>query len=102
MVKRTANAAWLVLATLMVCSTVFAPGTSGQIAKVVDDSARQFFVNAEAPVKAKLTATKPRASIYLPPESSFSGRTRPAMDIGRDAQENLVREAADRHPVARA
>ena len=99
MVKRTANAAWLVLATLMVCSTVFAPGTSGQIAKVVDDSGRQFFVNAEAPVTAKLTATKPRASIYLPAESSFSGRSRPAMDIGRDGQEKLVREAADRHRV---
>ncbi|PYU54511.1 MAG: hypothetical protein DMG56_26850, partial [Acidobacteria bacterium] len=86
MVKRTANAAWLVLATLMVCSTVFAPRANGQIAKVVDDSGRQFFVNAEAPVTARLTATKPRANIYLPAESSFSGRSRPAMDIGRDGQ----------------
>src|SRR2546423_2232730 len=99
MVKRTANAAWLVLATLMVCSTVFAPGTSGQIAKVVDHSARQFFVNAEAPVTANLSATKPRTNISLPAESSFSGRNRPAMDVGRDGTEKLVREAADRHRV---
>jgi len=99
MVKRTANAAWLVLETLVLSATVFAQGASGQIAKVVDDSGRSFFVNAEPPRTLKLTATKPRTNIYLPAESSFSGRNRPAMDIGRDGVEKLVREAADRHRV---
>jgi len=99
MVKRTANAAWLVLTTLLLCAAVFAPGASGQIARVVDDAGRRFFVNAEPPLTAKLTATKPRTNIYLPAESSFSGRSRPAMDIGRDGAEKLVREAADRHRV---
>ena len=99
MVKRTANAAWLLLKTLVLWTTVFAQGASGQIARVVDDSGRRFFVNAEPPVTAKLTATKPRTNIYLPAESSFSGRSRPAMDIGRDGAEKLVREAADRHHV---
>jgi len=97
MVKRTANAAWFLLATLALCATVFAQGASGQIARVVDNSGRRFFVNAEPP--ARLTATKPRTNIYLPAESSFSGRNRAAMDVGRDGTEKLVREAADRHRV---
>src|SRR5437016_12359434 len=99
MVKRTANAAWLLLKTLVLWTTVFAQGASGQIARVVDDSGRRFFVNAEPPVTAKLTATKPRTNIYLPAESSFSGRSRPAMDMGRGGAEKLVREAAERHNV---
>src|SRR5256885_16907254 len=49
MVKRTANAAWLVLATLMGCSTVFAPGTSGHIAKARDRPGRPFLVNTGRP-----------------------------------------------------
>jgi len=103
MMKRTAITAGLHLATLAICATVFAAffaqGASGQIAKVVDDAGRHFFVNAEPPVSAKLTASKARTNIYLPAESSFSGRGRPAMDIGRDGVEKLVREAGDRHRV---
>ncbi len=99
MKKRTAITAGLLLATLVLCATVFARGASGQIAKVVDDAGRPFFVNAEPPLTAKLHASKPRTNIYLPAESSFSGSNRPAMDIGRDGTEKLVREAADRHRV---
>src|SRR6266852_1678250 len=91
--------AWLLLGTLIPCATLFAPGASAQIAKVMDDGGRQFFVNAERPAPAKLTASRPRTNIYLPAESSFTGRSRPAMDIGRDGAEKLVREAADRHRV---
>jgi hypothetical protein len=101
MMRRTAITAWFHLATLAFCAiflaSFFAKGASGQIAKVVDDSGRHFFVNAEPPMSPKLTATKPRTNIYLPAESSFTGRGRPAMDIGRDGVEKLVREAADRH-----
>ncbi|HEV1994176.1 MAG TPA: lytic transglycosylase domain-containing protein [Candidatus Acidoferrum sp.] len=101
MIKRTAITARLDLAALVLCAaffaTFFAQGASGQIATVVDDGGRRFFVNAERPLTAKLTATKLRTNIYLPAESSFSGRSRPAMDIGRDSVEKLVREAADRH-----
>jgi len=99
MKKRTAITAGLLLATLVLCATVFARGASGQIAKVVDDAGRPFFVNAEPPLTAKLHASKPRTNIYLTAESSFSGSNRPAMDIGRDGTEKLVREAADRHRV---
>ncbi len=56
MKKRTAMTAGLLLATLVLCATVFARGASGQIAKVVDDAGRPFFVNAEPPLTAKLTA----------------------------------------------
>jgi len=76
-----------------------AQGASGQIAKVVDDGGRPFFINAEPPVSAKLSASKPRTNIYLSAESSFSGHGRPAVDFGRDGSEKLVREAADRHRV---
>jgi soluble lytic murein transglycosylase-like protein len=103
MVKRTAITTWLLRATLLLCAIFFASAftnsASAQIAKVLDNSGRQFFVNAEPPLVAKLTATKPRTNIYLPAESSFSGRGRPAMEIDRDGVEKLVREASDRHNV---
>src|ERR1700687_901070 len=99
MKKRTAITAGLLPATLVLCATVLAQGASGQIAKGVDDGGRPFFINAEPPVSAKLSASKPRTSIFLPAESSFSGRGRPAVDFGRDGSEKLVREAADRHRV---
>jgi soluble lytic murein transglycosylase-like protein len=69
---------------------------SAQIAKVMDDSGKQFFINSEPPAKPKLSL-KPRAAIYLPAESSFTGAGRPAMSIDRDGVEKLVREAAERH-----
>ena len=80
-------------------ASFFAKDASGQIAKISDDAGRQFFVNAEPPLSAKLSAAKPRTSIYMPAESSFTGRNRPAMDMGRDGVEKLVREAANRHRV---
>ena len=97
--KRTANTAGLLLATLVLSVSCFTPNASGQISKVVDQTGRQLFVNAEPPLSAKLSAMKPRASIYLPSESSLTGRDRPAMSIDRDGTEKLVREAADRHRV---
>jgi hypothetical protein len=107
MTKRTANSAWLIRATLASCAifsalffaSLFATGASAQITSVVDDAGRRFFVNAEPPTKANLGATKSRPNIYLPAESSFLGHGRPAMEIGRDGAEKLVREAADRHNV---
>lgn len=81
------------------CASSFTKSAHGQIAKVIDNSGRQFFVNAEPPLVARLTASRPRTDIYLPAESSFSGRSRPAMEIDRDGVEKLVREAADRHKM---
>jgi soluble lytic murein transglycosylase-like protein len=83
------------LCVLAVCSTP----ASAQIAKVVDNSGRQFFVNAEPPVQMKSEQSRLRAAIYMPAETSFTGRGRPAMSIDRDGAERLVREAADRHNV---
>jgi len=105
--KRATITAWLFRATLALCAifsasffaSIFAPGASAQITKVVDDGGRRFFVNAEPRLTAKLSAGRPRTNIYLPAESSFTGRSRPAMDISRDGTEKLVREAADRHRV---
>jgi soluble lytic murein transglycosylase-like protein len=96
MSKRTAIAVWLVLGTLAVC----ARPSSAQITRVAEETGRQLFVNAEPRVSsAKLTATKPRTTIYLPAESSLIGRSRLAMSIDRDGVEKLVRETADRHSV---
>jgi soluble lytic murein transglycosylase-like protein len=95
MSRRTAVAAWLVLGTLAVCVRP----VSAQISRVTEETGRRLFVNAEPRISAKLTATKPRTTIYLPAESSFTGHSRPAMSIDRDGAEKLVREAADRHSV---
>src|ERR1051326_1128213 len=81
---------------LMVGLGVSAAPASAQIAKVVEDSGRQFFVNAEPP-QMKFPVKKNRATIYLPAESSLIGGSRPAMSIDRDGAEKLVREAAERH-----
>jgi len=77
---------------------------NAQIAKIIDDSSgRHFFVNSDpapsrfAPNVSKFATPKSRATIFLPAESSFAGRSRPAMSIDRDGAERLVREAAERH-----
>jgi soluble lytic murein transglycosylase-like protein len=98
MVKRTARSAhtaWLILATLVLC-----PRPAGaQIAKVVNGEGRSFFVNAEPPLSAKLTAAKPRNAIYLPTETTLTGRQHPWSSVDRDGAEKIVREAAERHHV---
>ena len=108
----------LCLGTAVLC----AQAANAQIAKVTDDtSGRLFFVNSEPPAplaSANKSATADRAklsfksatagktasadahaTIYLPAESSFTGRDRPAMSIDRDGVEKLVREAAERHRI---
>jgi len=105
--RRATNWGWFLRATLALCAIfaassfapLFAQNSSGHIAAVVDDDGRRFFVNSDPPAKANLTATKPRPNIYLPAESSFTGHSRPAVEIGRDGVEKIVREAADRHSV---
>jgi soluble lytic murein transglycosylase-like protein len=99
MVKCTAITAGLHLGTLVLCASFFAPRAAAQIAKVSEPTGRQLFVNAEPPVTLKLGGARPRATIYLSGESSFTGRNRPAMSIDRDGTEKLVREAAERHHV---
>src|SRR5437879_424796 len=101
MVKRTAITAWLHLGTLVLCASFFAPRSSGQIAKVLEPTGRQLFVNAEPPRTFKLAAARPHATIYLPAESSFTGGNRPAMSIDRDGGERHGREAGERDRRAR-
>jgi len=105
--RRATNWGWFLRATLAFCAIfaasffapLFAQNTSGHIAAVVDDDGRRFFVNSDPSAKVNLTSTKPRPNIYLPAESSFTGHSRPAVEIGRDGVEKIVREAADRHSV---
>jgi soluble lytic murein transglycosylase-like protein len=97
MKRRSTHTAWLILATLALCAALFPQEVNAQIAKVVDDSGRRFFINSNPPLTAKLTATKPHTNIYLAAEASLTGRSRPAMDVDRDGVEKLVREAAERH-----
>ena len=90
--KRATLSAGLMLAgTLALCPKP----TTAQIAKVTDDGGRRFFINANT-LPAKLTAPK-RTNIYLPAETSLTGRSRPSMNVDRDGVEKLVREASDRH-----
>jgi hypothetical protein len=74
------------------------PATA-QITSVTNNDGRRMFVNAELPVVVKLTATRPRSTIYMPKEFSFLGPSRPAVSIDRNGVETLVREAAERHNV---
>ena len=99
MTKRTTITASIYLGAIALCAASYAPGASAQIVRTVDNSGREMFVNADPPVVSKLTAAKPRKTIYLPAESSFMGSSHPAMSIDRDGAEKLVKEAAERHNV---
>lgn len=93
--KSAAFTACLILASAALC----ARPADAQIAKVVDNSGRSSFINAN-PVPANLVpTTRSHTNIYLPGEISFTGRAHPAVDMDRDGVEKLVREAADRHRV---
>jgi hypothetical protein len=97
--RRSTIPASLILA-LVAC---FCAPAEAQIAKVTNDDGRQLFVNAEPPTIIRMGSSKPRATIYMNAEASFTGTSlgnlRPAVSIDRDGAEKLVREAADRHNV---
>jgi soluble lytic murein transglycosylase-like protein len=99
-VSRITKAAGMYLGALALCASSLAPRASAQIARTVDSTGREMFVNSEPPVLVKLAAAaKSRKTIYLPAESTFMGPGRPAMSIDRDGVERLVREASERHNV---
>src|SRR5579863_5388822 len=92
------NPSRLMVMALVLCALSFtAVSAHAQIAKIGNDDGRTLFVNAEPPTVFKLTSR--RNSIFLPAATSFTGRTRPAMNMDRDGAEKLVREAAERHKV---
>jgi hypothetical protein len=92
---------WSWQACLCVAALACCPRpANAQIAKISDDSGRNFFINSEPPqtrFSSSKFPAKSRATIYLPAESSFTGKSRPALNIDRDGAEKLVREAAERH-----
>jgi len=94
----TSSTAFAFCVTLLVLLGTAGQSTA-QITTVTNEDGRRLFVNAEPPTLVKLAPVKPRAAIYLPGEVSFTGRNRPAMTLGRDGVEALVREAAERHRV---
>jgi len=73
-----------------------AASVRAQIAKISDEDGRLYFINAEPPAKPKLMPVRPRG-IFLPAQPSFTGKSRPGLNLDRDGAEKLVREAADRH-----
>jgi soluble lytic murein transglycosylase-like protein len=93
--SRTAVMAAMCLALFGLVSTP----SSAQITQVIEDDGRRIFINAEPPAKLKLEKAKPPATIYLPAESSLTGRGRPAVSLDRDGAEKVIREAADRHRI---
>lgn len=96
--KKLTTAACQALAVFGLCAAACAPAARAQIMRSVDASGHEMFVNAEPPVVLR-AAVKPRATIYMPAESSFMGAGRPEVSIDRDGAEKLVREAAERHSV---
>jgi soluble lytic murein transglycosylase-like protein len=95
----TVGSTFLACCVCLVALTCGKPANA-QIAKVMDDNGRQFFVNAEQPVQFKLApAPKRNSAIYMPAQASFTGTGRPAVSIDRDGVEKLVQEAAGRHQV---
>jgi soluble lytic murein transglycosylase-like protein len=95
LIQRAALAACLLLGSLALCPRA----ADAQIAKIVDNSGRSFFINSNPAPVSLAAAAKPHANIYLPGEISFTGRAHPAVDMDRDGVEKLVREAAGRHRV---
>jgi soluble lytic murein transglycosylase-like protein len=90
MTKRAVLCACACLVVLACCGNP----ANAQIAKVVDDSGRRFFINAEPPVQTKLMPAKSHAAIYMPAETTFTG-ARPAGFRHRPRRRGeLVREAA--------
>jgi len=92
----------LVACALILCSGVLCAGSAQaqitKIAKIGNDDGRTLFVNAEPPIMMKITPR--RNSIFLPAETSITGRVHPSMNLDRDGAEKLVREAAERHRQA--
>ena len=72
---------------------------SAQITQVIEHDGRKIFINAEPPAKLKLERAKSPATIYLPAESSLTGRGRPAVYLDHDGADKIIREAAQRHQV---
>jgi soluble lytic murein transglycosylase-like protein len=90
----------LVFATVFNGALSVSQPVQAQIATVTATDGRRLFVNAEPPVVARLTSTKPAPqAIYLQGEMSFMGQNKPALFLDRDGAEKLVREAAERHKV---
>jgi soluble lytic murein transglycosylase-like protein len=100
MAKHSALTACIGLATLALCTAFSASSVNAQIMSVMNQDGRKLFVNSDPVVPpAKLTAAKPRSTIYMNSEVSFTGSNHPAVSIDRDGAEKLVREAAERHRV---
>src|SRR5882757_747337 len=105
--KRSHNPAhFAILACLFCAALLLADVAQAQIARVPNDDGRMLFVNAEPPPTLKLSSrrgiglraiAKPidlmatakridlgaaaeRSSIYLPPETSLSGKLRPSLN----------------------
>lgn len=96
--KRSPNPVLVTAAIFASWGLFFVASANAQIAKVSKNDGRLQFVNADPPVPLRLSPRKPRG-IFLPAEVSFTGGSRPAMDLNRDGAEKLVREAAERHRV---
>jgi len=95
MTKRALLAACAFLGVSALCGNP----ANAQIAKVVDDSGRHFWVNAEPPATLKLASAKSSKSIFMAEQASFTGRGRAAFGVDRDGVERIVRETAERHRI---
>ncbi len=77
----------------------FPAASRAQIAMITDNTGRRLFINSNPPILVKSALAKIHTTIYLPVETSLTGRSRPAMNLDRDGVEKIVREAAERHRV---
>jgi len=89
--------AWATI-SLVICG-LLPIRAQAQITQVIERDGRRTYINAEPPIKLTLQKFGPPATIYLPAESSLTGRSRPAVFLDRDGAEKIIREAAARHNV---
>ena len=99
MQRSAAKIAGMIVGALALCSGFAPQRANAQITRVTDDTGRRFFINAEPPLTLKLASTKPRTNIYMPAQTSLTGRQSGWMSTDRDGVEKLVKEAAERHKV---
>src|SRR5271157_5935192 len=89
-----------VWATISLLILALLPGyAQGQIAQVIESDGRRVFVNADLPSPSKLQKPGSPATIYLPAESSLTGKPRPAVSLDSDGGERIIQEASERHSV---
>src|SRR5437879_13189332 len=89
-IERATAVACLILGSL----ALSARPADAQIAKIVDNSGRSFFVNSNTASVKLAPASKAHTNIYLPGEMSVPALAHPAVGRDQHGRDTLARAAA--------